>query len=375
MKIMKIRYSLLIGFILMVLVVLTTGCAHYRDLDPGTVQEVGVTDSETTGAKDAGATVESQVVTVELPPDTPPQADYIVGPRDLLSINVNGKPEFSSMASTSGTTAINISNLSGPVAQASGCRVDNSGNIQLPYVGTVHVWGMTLLEIQDRLVSMYSKYLKNPWVIVDVKEYKSHPLHLLGPFRNQGTVFMDKPLRLLEGIALGGGYDPTADLTSARLIREKKTLPVDIYALLNNGDARQNVWLKAGDTLYMPDSRSRQVFVFGAVKKNGPVTIPPGGLTLAQALAATELRDIGYDFRYVRIIRSLSATRGLLMVIDFDKIMRGEAMPLMLQNGDVVYVPKSAFGNWNDAIAEILPSLQAFSALLQPFVNIKYLSD
>jgi len=222
---------------------------------------------------------------------------------------------------------------------------------------------------------MYSKYLKNPWVIVDVKEYKSHPLHLLGPFRNQGTVFMDKPLRLLEGIALGGGYDPTADLTSARLIREKKTLPVDIYALLNNGDARQNVWLKAGDTLYMPDSRSRQVFVFGAVKKNGPVTIPPGGLTLAQALAATELRDIGYDFRYVRIIRSLSATRGLLMVVDFDKIMRGEAMPLMLQNGDVVYVPKSAFGNWNDAIAEILPSLQAFSALLQPFVNIKYLSD
>lgn len=372
---MKIRYSLFIGFFLMAVVVLTTGCAHYRDLEPGTLQEVGVDGSENAAAKDAGAAVESRLVTVAPLPDAPPPADYIVGPRDLLSINVNGKPEFSSIATTTGTTSVSISSMGGAVKEANGCRVDGSGNIQLPYVGTVHVWGMTLLEIQDRLVSMYSKYLKNPWVIVDIKEYKSHPLNLLGPFRNQGTMFMDKPLRLLEGIALGGGYESTADLTAARLIREKKTLPVDIYALLNQGDARQNVWLKGGDTLYIPDSRSRQVFVFGAVKKNGPVTIPPGGLTLAQALAATELRDIGYDFRYVRIIRSLSATRGLLMVVDFDKILRGEAMPLMLQNGDVVYVPKSAFGNWNDAIAEILPSLQAFSALLQPFVNIKYLSD
>jgi len=372
---MKIRNSLFISFFLMAVVVLTMGCAHYRDLEPGTVQEIGADGSENAVVKDAGAAVESHLVTVAPLPNTPPPADYIVGPRDLLSINVNGKPEFSSIATTTGTTAVNTSSLSGPVAQATGCRVDGSGNIQLPFVGTVHVWGMTLLEIQDRLVSMYSKYLKNPWVIVDIKEYKSHPLHLLGPFKNQGTVFMDKPLRLLEGIALGGGYESTADLTAASLIREKKTLPVDIYALLNKGDAQQNVWLKAGDTLYIPDSRSRQVFVFGAVKKNGPVTIPPGGLTLAQALAATELRDIGYDFRYVRIIRSLSANRGLLMVVDFDKILRGEAMPLMLQNGDVVYVPKSAFGNWNDAIAEILPSLQAFSALLQPFVNIKYLSE
>ena len=63
------------------------------------------------------------------------------------------------------------------------------------------------------------------------------------------------------------------------------------------------------------------------------------------------------------------------MVVDFDKIMRGDALPLVLRNGDIIYVPKSNLGGWNDAIAEILPSLQAFSAVLQPFVNIKYLSQ
>ena len=33
------------------------------------------------------------------------------------------------------------------------------------------------------------------------------------------------------------------------------------------------------------------------------------------------------------------------------------------------------YGTWNDALAELLPTLQAISAALQPFVSIKYLSD
>jgi polysaccharide export outer membrane protein len=186
---------------------------------------------------------------------------------------------------------------------------------------------------------------------------------------------MDRPLNLLQGIALGSGYDASADLSAARLIREKRTMPVDIYDLLTNGDQRQNVWLKEGDTLYIPDNKNQLVFVFGAVKKGGPVAIPPGGLTLTQAIASAELRDTGYDLNYVRIIRSHSATRGELMVVDFEKILRGDALPLALRNGDIVYVPKSHLGSWNDAINEILPSLQAISALLQPFVSIKYLQQ
>jgi polysaccharide export outer membrane protein len=47
----------------------------------------------------------------------------------------------------------------------------------------------------------------------------------------------------------------------------------------------------------------------------------------------------------------------------------------MLREGDIVYVPKSGVGTWNEALAEILPSLQAISAILQPFVQIKFLGD
>jgi polysaccharide export outer membrane protein len=43
-------------------------------------------------------------------------------------------------------------------------------------------------------------------------------------------------------------------------------------------------------------------------------------------------------------------------------------------DGDVVFVPKNFFGTWNDALAELVPTLQAISSLLQPFVSIKYLT-
>jgi len=374
-------------FLLAAAHLLLTGCARYRDMPPGTVKEIRGSGFEGVGVTDlqkakpgsvlqtASPIVEQETVTVLPLAEPPPSPDYIVGPYDVLSINVSGKPEFSSIASTAGSSLSATPSNLGVVTQATGCRVDGSGNIQLPFVGTVHVWGMTLQEIQSRLLAIYPKYFNDPWVIVDINVYRSYPLYLLGQFRNSGTFYMDRPLNLLQGIALGSGYDNTADLSAARLIREKRTMPVDIYDLLTNGDQRQNVWLKSGDTIYIPDNKNQQVFVFGAVKKPGPLPIPPGGLTLTQAIASAELRDTGYDLNYVRIIRSYSATRGELMVVDFEKIMRGDALPLVLRQGDIVYVPKSHLGSWNDAINEILPSLQAFSAILSPFVQIKYLSQ
>jgi polysaccharide export outer membrane protein len=370
MKRDKTIFSLCI--ILFSLPLIFGGCARYRDIAPGTTQKIPVRVDPAAmrvAPSDNNSVVEQQRVTIAPPDEPAPSPEYTIGPNDVLYINVSGKPEFSSLTST--TTYGNLGNVKTP----SGSRVDGNGNVHLPYIGAVQVGGLTLSQAEKHIAEAAKKFINDPWVIVEVGEYKSHPLYLLGQFRNSGTFYMDRPLNLLQGIALGNGYDSSADLTSARLIRDKKTMPVDIYDLLMKGDQRHNIWLKPGDAIYIPDNRSNMVFVFGAVKKAGPITIPPDGLTLAQAVATAELRDTGHDFRYIRIIRSISATEGELMVVDFDKILRGEAIPLALHKGDIIYVPKSAIGTWNDAINEILPSLQAFSALLQPFVQIKYLKD
>lgn len=333
-----------------------TGCAPtYRDVPSGTRMQISDESSSTM--------VERQEVAVtQTPAEDTPSPDYRIGAGDVLFININGKAEFQNIPQA-GSSKI------------SGSRVDGSGRVAIPLVGYVTVAGLTLPEAQKKVRESLLYYLKDPWVVIEVAEYKSLPVYLLGSFKAPGIHYLDRPLNLLQGISLGGGFDANANLRGARLSRNGKVQPVDIYALLTNGDQRQNVWLKSGDTVYLPDRSLQQVFVFGSVKKPGPVQMLNGQLNLAQAIAAVELRDTGYDLGHVRIIRSLSTTRGELLVIDFEQTMRGHSLPFTLQEGDIVYVPRSSMGSWNDAIAEMLPSLQAISSMLQPFVSIKYLSQ
>lgn len=355
---MKLSFNRLIILALSTCLLSTiSGCATYTDLAPGTRQTI-------TTSLPMTAIIEQQTDSVPtLPVEPPPSADYLIGPGDVLSISVKGRSEFGIPSGGSGGNANKVG----------GYRVNGSGSIHLPIAGYVAMEGLTLPQAEARVAEALRKYFNDPWVIVDVAEYRSHPIYLYGSFKTSGIVYMDRPLTLLQGIAMGGGFDPSANIRGARLTRNGVIQPVDVYDLLASGDTSQNVWLKPGDTIYLPDSRTRQVFVFGRVKKSGPIPMPIEGISITQAIASAELRDTGIDLTHVRIIRSLSTTRGELLVVDFDKILRGETLPLQLMEGDIVYVPKNNFGAWNDVIADILPSLQAVNAILQPYITIKFL--
>jgi polysaccharide biosynthesis/export protein len=339
-------------FPLFALCLLTAGCASFTDLRPGTVLPVS-----------EEPVLEREAIEIEAPLEAAPPVEYQVGPGDVLFINVSGRPELGSPVVTGGANKV------------SGSRVDGVGNIHLPLVGTVTVGGLTVGELQEKLRQLYGHYLTNGWVVVEVAEFRSQPIYLLGQFRAPGTYYLDRPLTLLQGLALGGGLSDAANLRSARLLRDGHTQPVDLRELIEEGGARQNTWLRAGDTIFVPDDKNQNVFVFGAVNKPGAVAMPNGRLTLPQALAAAGLGEVRGALEYIRIIRSLSATRGELIVVDARRTLRGEAVPYLLQEGDIIYVPRSAVGNWNQAIQEILPSLQAVSAILQPFVQIKFLTE
>ena len=349
---MKIQSRMLLKtffFVILLVLLAASGCAPYADLAPGTRQEIV-----------SPIMSREEVVVPALPVEPSPPKDYQIGIGDVLLVDVSGRPEFT-IAVQSGA------------GKTQGSRVDGAGMLHVPLVGPVQVAGLTLTQVEAKLTPLMKQYLNDPWVVVEVLDYKSLPLYLLGQFRLSGTFYMDRPMTLLQGLSLGSGFDPSANLKGARLTRGGKIMPVDFNDLLAKGETSQNIWLKGGDTIYVPDNRNQVVFIFGAVKKPGLVPMPPGGLNLAQAIASAELRDTGFDFHHVRIIRSLSATRGELMVVDYDLVLRGKALPLQLAEGDIVYVPKSGFGTWNDVIADILPSLQTVGAILQPFVSIKFL--
>jgi polysaccharide export outer membrane protein len=313
----------------------------------------------------ASPVVEKVAITAPLLPANPPPAtlDYAVGIGDILSIFVYGRPDLSTGTNVVGAIGVR------------GSRVDGLGNIQLPLIGTVHVAGLTNSTIRDTVEERLRTYVQDPAVVVEIAEYRSMPIYLLGQFRAPGVYYLDRPMTFLQGITLGNGFDATANLRGVRLLRNNKIVPVDVYSLILDGRIEANVWLQAGDTVFLPDNRNQYIFVFGAVNKPGPVPMQQGRMNLLEAVASADPRSVGSEIQSVRIIRSLTTTSGELLVVDLAKIRRGESLPMPLQEGDVVYVPKSAFGTWNDVIAEILPSLQAVSALLQPFVSLKYLEN
>jgi len=337
---------------------------------PGMIKEITANTtsaSQTSGVtqvstSQGGPILEVENVTIPALQETPPPPDYIVGPNDVIIVDVLGAPEFSSMFSTTATYR--------------GSRVDGNGSIQMPTLGLVNVGGLTLPQIREHIQDLLKQYIKEPSVTIEISEYKSYPIYILGQFKNTGIFYMDRPFNVMQGLALGGGYDAvTANPRAARIIRDKKILPVDVYELLMNADQTQNVWLKPGDTIFMPDKKNQNVVVFGQGKPGISIPLPDTGMNILQAVGIAGLQKVAFHPQQVHLIRSLSPTHGQLIIVDIEAIVNGDAMPISLCDGDVIYIPKAGITSWNEAISEMLPTLQAFGAILSPFVQLKYLFD
>jgi polysaccharide export outer membrane protein len=301
-------------------------------------------------------------------------AAYQVGPGDTVLVAVYGHPELS-MAAYSGSTAT-VSN-----GRLAGLVIDNDGTIQFPLMGSVQVAGKSVEQMRVFLERELAHFVKEPKVTVQVIFSGSIRYYLLGQFQEPGMKLSDRPLRLLEAISLGGSLLlDKASLRSAYVARNNQRLPVNFRRLLREGDLSENITLRTGDIVFVPDNTAEQAFVFGAAATSNPqgglVPFVNGHLDIVQALAAA---GFGYRDRSqgrlskTRVIRS-EGNKGEFFVVNVSKILRGEAAPFALAPGDVVYVPPTAFTTWNQALEQLLPTLQTVAGLLQPFVQIRFLS-
>jgi polysaccharide export outer membrane protein len=300
---------------------------------------------------------------------------YRLGPGDTLLVAVYDHPELS----IAPFVPVAVSGAQGghPV----GLLVDNDGTIQLPLVGSVKVEGQTMEDVRVLLQRELAVYVKDPKVAVQLLFAGNIRYYLVGDFTSPGLKFTDRPLGLLEALSLGGSVDMQhASLRTAYVARKGKKLPVDFTRLVLDGDLTQNIRLKPGDVIVVPDQQYEQAFVFGGVAGSNPaggaVPFVNGKLSLVQALARA---GFGESERYrgvlseVRVIRSEGA-HGEYFIVDAEAILKGRAGSFELVPGDVVYVPPTALADWDQALNALLPFLQTVAGVLQPFVQVKYLS-
>jgi polysaccharide biosynthesis/export protein len=301
---------------------------------------------------------------------------YRVGPGDTLLVAVYGHPELS-IAPYAGAGSISADR-----SRLSGLVIDNDGTIQFPLIGTVQVAGKTSAQLRTFLEGELGVYVKEPKVTVQVVFAGSIRYYLLGEFTQPGLKYSDRPLRLLEALSLGGSVElEKASLRSAYVARKGKRLPINFYRLIREGDLTQDIRLRTGDVILVPDNANERAYVFGGAAgsnpKGGIVTFVNGRLTLLQALAQVGFgttEQVQGKLSETYIIRS-EADRGELFIVDAERLLRGEAANFELAPGDVIYVPPTWVTSWNQVLSQLLPTLQTISGVLAPFVQIKYLSQ
>ncbi len=278
---------------------------------------------------------------------------YRVGPRDVLNITVWEHPELTIPAGEFRS------------AESAGNVVGEDGNFYYPYVGVVKAEGRTVEEIRAELTNKLSKYIERVQLDVRVASYRSQRVYVVGEVNQPGIQLVkDIPLTVLEAINNAGGVTTQADQRSITLSRDGKVYTVNLLALYEGGDIRQNVTLKHGDVLNVPDSQFNKIFVLGDTGIGGTssgrtrsVFMNKGRMTLTEAISegggATQDKS---DPARIFIFRT-DLGKPKIYHLDAkspDALLLGERFPL--QPRDIIFIDRAEGIRWNQIIEQIQPT-------------------
>ena len=104
-------------------------------------------------------------------------------------------------------------------------QVDGSGNISFPLIGEVQVKGLSLRQLEQRLVeSLQEGYLIDPKVSLEVLNYR--PFYILGEVKNPGKYEYISGINLYNAVAMAGGYTYRARHNSAEITRSSPEIKI-----------------------------------------------------------------------------------------------------------------------------------------------------
>jgi len=298
--------------------------------------------------------------------------DYVIGPGDVLEIEV-----------------FDVKELSREV------RVSQTGTIGIPLVPVrLHVSGLTEMQAEQKIAEVLEAngLVTHAEVSLSVKEHKSKPITIVGAVPHPEVYQADRQVTLLEVLAEVGGVsndagdtviitrpslDTSADAAEPPEIGSDQTLAlkvplgssssnkaqasaspaslsasneppqltntitVNLNELMETGDMRNNIVLQAGDIVTVPHSGI--VYVLGAVNRAGGFVLSNdrSQLTTLKILAlAGGMTNTAKSDKAV-IVRRDNQGQQHQVPIDLKKVMRRESEDIQLQPSDILIVPTS----------------------------------
>jgi polysaccharide export outer membrane protein len=282
---------------------------------------------ESAGPSPAISQINNALAAAALQTSAAASPDYRLGPEDLLQITLYNVPQGEV----------------GVTPRQTEVRVSQEGKISLPLLGDVEVGGQTTAGLEQLLRGRYDRYLHNPQVGVQVKEYRSQPVTVTGAVRNPVVAQLTGPKTLIDVLAMAGGITDRAG-SQVHLFRQgpegRQTYVIDLLSLANN-PALVNIPVQVGDVVNV--QQAGMFFVDGAVGKSGsyPLT-QPYTLTQALAVAGGVDREVA-DYSGVTIYRQRHGAEAEMIPVQLTAIWNGQASDPRIQPDDVIVVPMGAF--------------------------------
>jgi polysaccharide export outer membrane protein len=256
-----------------------------------------------------------------------PNGAYRIGPRDQVRIEV-----------------FEVDALNGDF------RVNEDGTIRLPLVGNVIAEGLTEEELALRLKEVLEtekQLLQRASVSVQVTEFRSRPISVLGAVTSPGNLNYPGRLTLLEALTLAGGLSGSQGETVQILRRAANGLTdqvtISLDELLVRAEPAVNIPIFANDLINVPPAQEVTVYLLGEVASPGAITFKSNErITLLAALAhAGGLTERASN--KIRIQRRGAGGEVEEKVIRYQRLIAGEVPDPELQPGDVVIVKESFF--------------------------------
>ena len=237
-------------------------------------------------------------------------------------------------------------------------RIDPSGDIDLPIAGRVHAAGLSVEQLKAELEHRLGREVRKPEVTVEIVEYGSQPVTVLGAVNHPGVLQLSGRKTVAEILSMAGGLSSAAgpyvkisretnwgkiplasaqpDATGAFSVATLK-----VQSLLAGTTPTDNILIRPHDTITVPTAE--MFYVVGAVKKPGSFALNEReSVSVLQALSMAEGLGPTPKAQNSKILRTVPGSGDREEIpVDLKKILAGKGEDQALRANDILFVPDS----------------------------------
>lgn len=273
---------------------------------------------------------------VAVPTGPERRPDYVLGPEDQIIIRAFQAEELSDK----------------PVP------ISGQGYINLPMIGQIHAAGLTVAQLEAKIVESLRKFVQQPQVTILVSDYRSQPVSVMGAVRAPGVVQLRGAKNIVEVISLAGGLTPdagntvtvTRELTKGKIAlasasedpsQKYSVARLNLQKVMTGQTPQDNIMIQADDVLTVP--RAQMVYVIGEVQRPGGYVLNDReSISLLQVLSLAGGLKQTASPKKAKVLRDEEGKTGRTeLTNNVKKILDGDAPDIQLRADDILFVPNN----------------------------------